>query len=115
MQSLHHQYISAFFFLLDNIHSSYMGHPWCSAVQVTQQELVENQVAGTATVLAFVWTPHWDLCDLNTPSTINKRGDFTLLLATEINMYIRHVHLLPSYHFWLVGEVVHTLPFFWRR
>lgn len=49
-----------------------------------------------ATVLVFVWTPHWDLCGLNTPSMINKQEDFTLVLATEIDMYISIVHLLCS-------------------
>ena len=55
---------------------------------VTQPELVGSQEVVTVTVLASVWTPHWDLCVLSMLSMINKQGDFILGLATEINQSI---------------------------
>ena len=62
---------------------------------MTQPELVESQVVAMATVLASAWTPLWDLCGLSTPSMIGKQGDFTLVLATEIDMYIDYIQIQP--------------------
>jgi len=98
-----------------SIHNSYLDHLWWLALQVTQLELVESQVVAMATVLASAWTPHWDLCGLSTPSMISKPADSTLVLDTEINMYIGHIQIQPysSGHFGLV-ETSAMPSIFWR-
>jgi hypothetical protein len=85
------------------------------ALQVTQPELVESQGVALAMVLASAWTPLWDLYGLSTPLMIGKQADFTLVLATEINMYIGHILIqsCSSEHFGLV-ETSAMPSIFWR-